>query len=84
MRKFNLKPFVVLPPPLSPLILARRTTYIKAKNTFVLPEIIFNLSLVFSLHVALLSLIFADNAFLAPSFTSAARISELNILLSYK
>jgi Protein of unknown function (DUF3435) len=54
-------------------------TYIKVKNTFPLLEIIFNLSLILSLHVALLGLIFADNIFLAPGLTSAERISELDI-----
>jgi len=42
------------------------------------------LSLIFSLHVALLSFIFADNAFLAPSLILAARINKLDIKLSYK
>jgi hypothetical protein len=49
-------------------------TYIEARNTFVLPEIIFDPSLILSPHVALLGLIFADNAFLAPSLTSAEDI----------
>ncbi|KAE8441375.1 hypothetical protein EG329_005002 [Mollisiaceae sp. DMI_Dod_QoI] len=56
----------------------------KEANTFVLPEIIFDPSLILSPHVDLLGLIFADNAFLAPSLTSAARISELDIPLGYK
>ncbi|TAQ84190.1 hypothetical protein B7494_g7492 [Chlorociboria aeruginascens] len=51
----------------------------QARNTFPLPEIIFDPSLALSPHVALLSLIFANNAFLAPSLTSAERISELDI-----
>jgi hypothetical protein len=59
-------------------------TYIEARNTFVLPEIIFDPSLILSPHVALLGLIFADNAFLAPSLTSAARISELDIPPGYE
>ncbi|KAF4628464.1 hypothetical protein G7Y89_g9685 [Cudoniella acicularis] len=46
--------------------------------------IIFNPSLVLSPHVALLGLIFADRAFLAPSLTSAKRISELVIPPGYK
>jgi Protein of unknown function (DUF3435) len=41
-------------------------------------------SLVLSPHVALLGLIFADNAFLAPSLTSAERISELDIPPGYE
>ncbi|KAK0105954.1 hypothetical protein ONS95_004465 [Cadophora gregata] len=57
---------------------------IKDANTFVLPEIIFDPSLILSPHVALLGLIFADNAFLAPSLTSAEKISKLDIPLSYK
>ncbi len=51
---------------------------------FILPEIIFNPSLILSLYIALLGLIFANNTFLAPSLTSAARISELDIPPSYK
>jgi hypothetical protein len=51
---------------------------------FLLPEIIFNPSLVLSPHVALLGLIFANNAFLAPSLTSAERISELDIPAGYE
>jgi hypothetical protein len=64
-------------------ILARRVTHIEARNMFLLPEIIFNLSLVLSPYVALLGLIFADNTFLALSLILAERISELNISLSY-
>ncbi|KAH7317383.1 hypothetical protein BKA65DRAFT_411005, partial [Rhexocercosporidium sp. MPI-PUGE-AT-0058] len=51
-------------------------TYIKAKNTFPFPEVIFDPSLVFSPHVAFLGLIFADNAFLAPSLTSARGLAS--------
>jgi hypothetical protein len=51
---------------------------------FVLSKIIFNLSLILSLHVALLGLIFANNVFLASSLTLAARISKLDILPSYE
>jgi hypothetical protein len=40
--------------------------------------------LILSPHVDLLSLVFADKAFLAPSFTSAARISELDIQPGYE
>ena len=69
---------------ISPLILARRATNIEARNTPMLLKIIFNPSLVLSPHVALLSFIFADNAFLAPSLTLAKRISELDIPVSYK
>jgi hypothetical protein len=51
---------------------------------FLLLKIIFNPSLVLSLYVALLGLIFTDNIFLAPSLTLTERISELYILSSYK
>jgi hypothetical protein len=51
---------------------------------FILPEIIFDLSLILSPHIALLGLIFADNAFLALSLISAKRISELDIPPGYK
>lgn len=43
----------------------------EARNTFPLPEIIFDPSLILSPHVALLGLILADEAFLAPNLTSA-------------
>jgi hypothetical protein len=59
-------------------------TYIEARNIFILPEIIFNPSLILSPHVALLGLIFTNNAFLAPSLISAARISELDIPPGYE
>jgi hypothetical protein len=59
-------------------------TYIEAKNMFILPEIIFNPSLILSLYVALLSLIFTNNTFLALSLTLTKRISELNIPPGYK
>ena len=59
-------------------------TYIEARNTLVLPKIIFDPSLILSPYVALLGLIFADNAFLAPSLTSAERISKLDIPPSYE
>jgi hypothetical protein len=72
------------PTPSSPSLLARRAIHIEARNTFLLPEVIFNPSLVLSPHVALLGLIFADNAFLAPSLISAERISELDIPPSYE
>jgi hypothetical protein len=51
---------------------------------FVLPEIIFDLSLILSLYVALLGLIFANNTFLAPSFISTERINKLDIPPGYK
>ncbi|PVH68947.1 hypothetical protein DL98DRAFT_440088, partial [Cadophora sp. DSE1049] len=57
---------------------------IKNANTFVLPEIIFNLSLILSPYIAFLGFIFTDNMFLALSLTSAENISELDISPSYK
>jgi len=68
MHKFH-----CLPLPLQPLVrdaLAHKET----RNTFPLPEIIFDPSLVLSPHVALLGLILADEAFLAPNLTSAEKI----------
>ncbi|TVY25215.1 hypothetical protein LHYA1_G006083 [Lachnellula hyalina] len=56
----------------------------KEANTFILPKIIFNPSLILSPHVALLGLIFTNDAFLAPSLISAERISELAIPPGYK
>ena len=58
--------------------------YIEARNIFPFPEIIFNPSLILSPHVALLDLVFTDNTFLAPSLTSAERISELDIPAGYE
>jgi hypothetical protein len=57
--------------------------YIKARNIFLLPKIIFDLSLVLSPHVALLGLIFTNNTFLALSLILAKRISDLDILDGY-
>jgi hypothetical protein len=51
----------------------------ETSNTFPIPEIIYDPSLVLSPHVFLLGLILADNAFLAPNLTSAERLSELDI-----
>ena len=81
---FHFRLFLVLPISFSSFILARRATDIKAKNTFVLPEIIFNPFLIFSPHVAFLDLIFTDDTFLIPSLTSAERISELDIPPDYE
>ena len=62
----------------------RSATNKEARNTFPLPEIIYDPSLIFSLHVALLGLILADDAFLALNLTSAEKISELNIRPGYE
>lgn len=48
-------------------------------NTFPIPEIIFDPSLILSPHVLLLGLILADGAFAPPSLTSAQKLSELDI-----
>ncbi|KAK3081938.1 hypothetical protein LTS18_011177, partial [Coniosporium uncinatum] len=56
-------------------------TYLGMKdaNTFPIPEIIFDPSLILSPHVFLLGLIFADGAFLAPNPTSPDQLSKLDI-----
>jgi hypothetical protein len=82
--KFYSRPFLIPLNPSSPIILIRYMAYIKARNIFPLSKIIFNPSLVLSLHVALLGLIFTNNIFLALSLILAKRISELNIQPSYK
>lgn len=51
----------------------------KTSNTFPVPEIIFDPSLVLSPHVFLLGLILADGAFAAPNLTSAEQLSRLDI-----
>ncbi|CAG8980240.1 hypothetical protein HYALB_00009822 [Hymenoscyphus albidus] len=63
---------------------AQRIAYKEARNTFPLPEIIFDPSLILSPHVALLGLILADEAFLAPNLTSAEKISGLDIRPGYE
>jgi hypothetical protein len=59
-------------------------TYIKARNIFIFPKIIFNSSLILSSYIILLGLIFTNNIFLASSLILVIRISELDISLSYK
>jgi hypothetical protein len=66
------------PPPL------RSATNKEARNTFPLLKIIYDPSLILSLHVTLLGLILTNDAFLAPNLTSAKKISELDIQPSYK
>jgi hypothetical protein len=66
----------------SPFLLysfTRSITNKEAKNTFLLPKIIYNLSLILSLHVALLSLILANNTFLALNLMSTKKVNKLNI-----
>jgi hypothetical protein len=60
-------------------VLFAQRTNLKASNTFPVPEIIYDPSLIFSPHVTLLGLIFDDNAFAAPRLTSPERFSELYI-----
>ena len=57
----------------------RSATKKEAKNIFLLLEIIYNLSLILSLHVTLLGLILANNAFLALNLTFTKKISKLDI-----
>jgi hypothetical protein len=57
----------------------RHAAYLEARNTFPLPKIIFDLSLILSPYINLLGLAFADKAFLALSLILAARISKLDI-----
>lgn len=52
---------------------------VATSNTFPVPEIIFDPSLVLSPHVFLLGLILADDAFAAPNLTSAEQLSMLDI-----
>ncbi|KAH8585592.1 hypothetical protein B0O99DRAFT_696323 [Bisporella sp. PMI_857] len=52
---------------------------VKDPIKFVLPEIIFDPSLVLSPHVSLIGLIFADGAFAAPNLKCAAQLSTLDI-----
>src|SRR6516162_9325820 len=72
---------------LNPLLFhspARSLTNKEARNTFPLPEIIYDPSLILSPHVALLGLILANDAFLAPNLTSAKKISKLDIRPGYE
>jgi hypothetical protein len=49
------------------------------RNTFPLPEIIYDESLIFSLHVFLLGVLFCDQAFAAYNLTSPEELSRLHI-----
>lgn len=51
-----------------------------SSNTFPIPEIVYDPSLIFSPHVILLGMIFDDQAFLAPNLTSPEGLSELDIV----
>ena len=50
-----------------------------SSNTFPIPEIVYDLSLIFSPHVILLGMIFDDQVFAAPSLTSPEKLSRLDI-----
>jgi len=50
------------------------------RNTFSLPEIMYDKTLLFSPHVFLLSLLFYDQAFAAYNLTSLEELSRLTIL----
>ncbi|OCK73812.1 C2H2 finger domain protein [Lepidopterella palustris CBS 459.81] len=56
-------------------------TYLGTKdpNTFPIPEILFDPSLILSPHVFLLGLMFADNVFITPSLQSYEDLSKLDI-----
>jgi hypothetical protein len=62
----------------------RSTTNKEARNTFPLPKIIYDPSLILNPHVTLLGLILADNVFLAQNLTSAEKISKLDIWPGYE
>ena len=53
--------------------------YLLTRNTFPIPEIIYDPSLTFSPHVFLLGLLFADRAFAAYNLTSPEELSKLYI-----
>lgn len=52
---------------------------IKDVNTFPIPKIIYNLSFIFSPHIFLLSILFANQAFAAYNLTSPKQLSKLYI-----
>jgi hypothetical protein len=62
-----------------PLVRILSSTHTHSRIKFVLPEIIFDPSLILSPHVFLLGLIFADGAFAAPNLRSASQLSGLDI-----
>ena len=61
----------------------RSAAYKEASNTFPIPEIIYDPSLVLSPHIILLGLILADGAFAAPNLTCAEQLSKLDIRPGY-
>jgi hypothetical protein len=50
-----------------------------ARNTFPIPEIIYDESLIFSPHISLLGMLFRDQAFAAYNLTSEEELSRLYI-----
>ena len=54
---------------------------ILAKNTFPLPEIIYDESLIFSPHVFIFGVLFRDKAFVVYNLTSKEELSQLYIEL---
>jgi uncharacterized protein DUF3435 len=56
---------------------------ISTRNTFPIPEIVFDPSLIFSPHCLLLGLIFDDQAFAAPNLTSSTALSKVYIEPGY-
>ena len=54
-------------------------TYIYPKIKFIFSKIIFNFSLIFNPYIFLLSLIFANTAFVTPNLKCASQLSKLNI-----
>lgn len=50
-------------------------------NTFPIPKVIYDLSLIFSPHVVLEGIMFADQAFAPPSLTTPEKLSSLDIEL---
>lgn len=81
MRKFHARPLPT-PPFCSYPVQTPAHTYFRIK--FVLPEIIFDPSLILSPHAFLLGLIFTDGAFAAPNLKSATRLSEPDIRPGYQ
>jgi hypothetical protein len=62
-------------------ILHAKTSITKSdhSNKFPVPEVVYDLSLIFSPYVLLFGLLFDDEAFVAPSLTSPERFSTLEI-----
>jgi hypothetical protein len=52
-------------------------------NTFPIPKVVYDLSLIFSPHVILGGIIFANGAFAAPNLTTPEKVSTLDIEPGY-